>query len=178
MSKTKCRLAEALKKLVKTKSLKKITIQDIVDESGMTRQSFYYHFHDIYEIIEWMCKNDLLKNCEVREDNLDAWIYQLFINVIEEKRFYKKVIAEFGRELVEKTLEEEVYERIVQTFEAANISDKGIRSFLTVSLTNYLILIAQSSKDEVDQEQIEQITNFLVTTISEYQRAKKVVKYA
>ena len=47
MSKTKWKLAEALKKLMKEKSLHKITIQDIVEESGLTRQSFYYHFHDI-----------------------------------------------------------------------------------------------------------------------------------
>ena len=60
MSKTKWKLAEALKKLMKEKSLHKITIQDIVEESGLTRQSFYYHFHDICEIIEWICKNTLL----------------------------------------------------------------------------------------------------------------------
>ena len=60
MSKTKWKLAEALKKLIKEKSLHKITIQDIVEESGLTRQSFYYHFLDICEIIECICKNTLL----------------------------------------------------------------------------------------------------------------------
>lgn len=67
MSKTKWKLAEALKKLMKEKSLHKITIQDIVEESGLTRQSFYYHFHDICEIIEWICKNTLLEKCDVEE---------------------------------------------------------------------------------------------------------------
>lgn len=158
MSKTKWKLAEALKKLVKTKSLRKITIQDIVEESGMTRQSFYYHFHDIYEIIEWMCRNDLLKNCTVKESDPEEWIYQLFHNVIEERRFYKKVISEFGREVIENTLEQEVYGRISRTFEIMETEQEGIQSFLTVSLTNYLILIAQSSKDEVYEERIDQIT--------------------
>ena len=51
MSKTKWKLAEALKKLMKEKSLHKITIQDIVEESGLTRQSFYYHFHDIVKTL-------------------------------------------------------------------------------------------------------------------------------
>lgn len=37
MSKTKWKLAEVLKKLMKEKSLHKITIQDIVEESGLTR---------------------------------------------------------------------------------------------------------------------------------------------
>lgn len=65
--KNKMETGRGIKKLIKEKSLHKITIQDIVEESGLTRQSFYYHFHDICEIIEWICKNTLLEKCDVEE---------------------------------------------------------------------------------------------------------------
>mgnify|MGYP000146373628 CR=1 FL=1 len=56
MSKTKWKLAEALKKLMKEKSLHKITIQDIVEESGLTRQSFYYHFMIFVKLLNGFVK--------------------------------------------------------------------------------------------------------------------------
>ena len=45
---TKRALAESLKKLLSKKNLDKITVKDIVTDCGVNRQTFYYHFHDIY----------------------------------------------------------------------------------------------------------------------------------
>lgn len=51
---TKYALADALKEVLKRKTLDKITISDLTNECGVNRQTFYYHFHDIYDLIEWM----------------------------------------------------------------------------------------------------------------------------
>ena len=51
---TKSMLANSLKKLMVTKSLNKISIREIVEGCGVNRQTFYYHFHDIYDLLEWM----------------------------------------------------------------------------------------------------------------------------
>ncbi len=90
MSKTNWKLAEALKKLMKEKSLHKITIQDIVEESGLTRQSFYYHFHDICEIIEWICKNTLLEKCDVEEKTPDCCMDTLFEKLTCRQKFLQE----------------------------------------------------------------------------------------
>ena len=39
---TKRALEQALKSVLKTKNLKKVTIQDIADECGINRNTFYY----------------------------------------------------------------------------------------------------------------------------------------
>lgn len=44
--------------LQKSPSDDKITINDITEKCGINRQTFYYHFHDIYELIEWICETD------------------------------------------------------------------------------------------------------------------------
>ena len=58
---TKKALAESLRKLLATKTLDKITVSDIVDDCGVNRQTFYYHFHDIYDLIEWILEEDASK---------------------------------------------------------------------------------------------------------------------
>ena len=55
---TKKKIADCVKTLVRKKEISKITIQDIMDETHMSRQSFYYHFKDIYDVIRWIGMND------------------------------------------------------------------------------------------------------------------------
>ena len=46
-------IADAFIKLSKEKSVDKITVKDLVEECNISRQTFYYHFQDILEVIEW-----------------------------------------------------------------------------------------------------------------------------
>ncbi len=50
---TKSMIADAFLQLSEKKSLDKITIKDIVEQCGISRQAFYYHFEDILGVIEW-----------------------------------------------------------------------------------------------------------------------------
>lgn len=62
---TKRALANSLKKLLSKRSFDKITVKDIVEDCGVNRQTFYYHFHDIYDLIEWIFQDaaeDLVRN--------------------------------------------------------------------------------------------------------------------
>ena len=38
--------------LAETKPLRKITVGEIVKQCGITRNTFYYHFHDIYDVLD------------------------------------------------------------------------------------------------------------------------------
>lgn len=49
---TKKAIVEATLHLAQTRPISKITVRDIVEECGITRNTFYYHFHDIYEVLE------------------------------------------------------------------------------------------------------------------------------
>lgn len=50
---TRQTLSAALKKLMETKPLSRITISEIVDSCGLNRKTFYYHFEDIYALLKW-----------------------------------------------------------------------------------------------------------------------------
>ena len=55
---TKRALEASLKKLLLQKPLDKITIQDLTTDCGISRMAFYYHFKDIYDLVEWACVED------------------------------------------------------------------------------------------------------------------------
>ena len=49
---TKNALEESLKKFLLQKPLDKITISDLTTDCGISRMAFYYHFKDIYNLID------------------------------------------------------------------------------------------------------------------------------
>ena len=50
---SKYRLAEAIKECMKTTSVENITVRQIVDVCGVSRQTFYRNFIDKYDLISW-----------------------------------------------------------------------------------------------------------------------------
>lgn len=64
---TKRALEASLKKLLLQKPLTKITISDITEDCGISRMTFYYHFKDIYDLVEWVCVEDAAQALEERK---------------------------------------------------------------------------------------------------------------
>ena len=61
---TKRALEQSLKNLLLQKPITKITINDIAEDCGINRMTFYYHFKDIYDLVEWSCEEDARKAIE------------------------------------------------------------------------------------------------------------------
>ena len=55
---TKQALEASLKRMMLKKPLDKITIRDITEDCGISRMTFYYHFQDIYDLIDWICQEE------------------------------------------------------------------------------------------------------------------------
>lgn len=50
---TKSAIVASLCKLLQEHPLDAITVKDIVEDCGISRQTFYYHFQDIYSVLDW-----------------------------------------------------------------------------------------------------------------------------
>ena len=57
-SSTKEALANALRQMMSIKPIAKITVKDLVEICGVNRQTFYYHFDDVYDLLEWVFEED------------------------------------------------------------------------------------------------------------------------
>ena len=104
MSQTTKRALEAsLKHLLLKKPLDKITINDIAEDCGINRMTFYYHFKDIYDLIEWSCVEDAARALEGKK-TYDTWqqgFLQIFEAVLANKPFIMNVYHSVSREQVE-----------------------------------------------------------------------------
>ena len=103
---TKRALEQSLKNLLLKKPLTKITINDITEDCGINRMTFYYHFKDIYDLVEWSCLEDARKALEEKK-TYDTWqqgFLQIFEAVLENKPFIMNGYRCVHREQVEKYL--------------------------------------------------------------------------
>ncbi|WP_400219718.1 TetR/AcrR family transcriptional regulator C-terminal domain-containing protein [Methanomethylophilus alvi] len=57
---TKQALIASFKKLLETEPFDKITISDITNDCGLSRQTFYYHFRDLFDMIRWIYNSESL----------------------------------------------------------------------------------------------------------------------
>ena len=93
MNGTKGKMAEAFKELVCKKSFQKITISDIAKESAMTRENFYYHFRDKYDIMHWIFEQEIVEKLPVRMRNrLKCGFIHYLCNTCEDYKYYRKLI--------------------------------------------------------------------------------------
>ena len=58
---TKKALAASLKKFMEVKPLSKITVREIIQDCGVNRKTFYYHFEDIYALLKWMLEEEAIE---------------------------------------------------------------------------------------------------------------------
>lgn len=120
MSQTTKRALEAsLKNLLLQKPLDKITINDITEDCGISRMTFYYHFKDIYDLVEWSCVEDASRAIGDKK-TYDTWqqgFLQIFEAVLENRPFIMNVYHSVSREQVEIYLYKLVYQLLIDVVE-------------------------------------------------------------
>ncbi|GAA6396368.1 TetR/AcrR family transcriptional regulator [Solibaculum mannosilyticum] len=123
---TKRALENSLKNIMLQKPFNKITISDITEDCGISRMTFYYHFKDIYDLVEWACMEDAQKALEGNK-TYDTWqkgFLNIFQEVKENKAFILNVYRSVSREQVEQYLYKVVYDLLIDVVEekAADMS--------------------------------------------------------
>ena len=111
---TKRALEVSLKKLLLQKPLDKITIQDLTTDCGISRMAFYYHFKDIYDLVEWACVEDGKRALQGKR-TYDSWqegLEQIFEAVLENKPFIMNVYRSVSKEQIENYLYKLTYDLI------------------------------------------------------------------
>lgn len=145
---TKKLLAESLKKCMRQKPLGKISIREIVEDCGVNRQTFYYHFKDIYDLVEWMFNQEALRMLKENMSFLtweDSCLYLL--KYIEENwDICICTLNSLGRSHLERFFYDDIYDilRSVIDETSADISIEAkykdfIAHFYTVSFAAILM---------------------------------------
>jgi len=112
-------LAEALKLVLLKKPIDKITVKDIVTECDLTRQTFYNHFSDIYELVEWSARQVTEKtlNNVADYDNWQQGFYDVMIIIKNDKVIIDNTYRSAYRDLMEKYIYRVIYSYIIVVVE-------------------------------------------------------------
>ena len=104
---TKKALASSLKKLLAMKPLSKITVIDLVNDCEVNRQTFYYHFQDINDLLEWFIMNEASKALGDSK-TYDTW-QQGFVKILQYARENKAVIMNISNSIDHAQAEKYLY---------------------------------------------------------------------
>lgn len=141
-------LAESLKKLMNTTPLAKITINDIVKECEVNRRTFYYHFQDIYALLEWIYKIEVIR---VMEENktYETWrdgFLSIFCYLRDNKKIVMNTYNSIGRDKLEMHLYSAVYtlvlnvvNEITENIDVSKEEKEFVVNFYKVALVGLLL---------------------------------------
>lgn len=145
---TKELIGRSFKHLMEKKAFDKITISDISNEAKINRQTFYYHFHDKYELLNTVFYNDIIVEL-IDGFSIDNWtekFFTLLITIKNNAKFYKNALnTNYGNEFRTYLLDitqKLLYEFIEKLTEKRSIDDadrRYISKFFAYGITGIII---------------------------------------
>lgn len=175
-------LAQSFTELMQEEPFEKITIKMITDRAGVIRPTFYNHFFDKYELLEWICYRDVFAEVTALIDRglYKEAVAEVFINVEENREFFikaAKVEGQNGFKEIFTRLSANLFEYVIEESELADAADnkiltpREIAKYYGQSLT-YIIETWLTKGSSVHAEQMTKIYYILATCTMEDLLAK------
>lgn len=170
---TKRAIAEGIKELTKKKNFDKITVSDITEACGLNRQTFYYHFQDKYELVNWIFYTEIISivSDELTYENSIDKVLQLLTKMKSEDYFYTNTLkasvkSEFEEFLIKVVTELfcDIISRIAKNTTMGEEEIKFIAEFYAFGMTGTIISWALHGMKETPEYITAQIKNLAYGT--------------
>ena len=132
---TKEIIAKTFTELLDEKPMSKITVKDIVERCGVNRNTFYYHFKDIYDLVEWACLEESTRALQGKK-TYSTWqegLLQIFEAVYENKAFIMNAYNSLSREQIENFLFRLTHDLIMGVVE-----ERSVGTSITEAQKNFI----------------------------------------
>lgn len=116
-NRTKHSLDGALRELLTRKPLDQIRVREVTDLCAIRRQSFYYHFPDIYALFDWSLRQEAARLCR-RQENCLTWqqaLLDLLVCTKEQRSYYMALLENRGRSGLRTVFQDAVDQLLEQT---------------------------------------------------------------
>jgi probable dihydroxyacetone kinase regulator len=166
---TKKAIASGMKELTKKKSFDKITVSDITEACGLNRQTFYYHFQDKFELVDWIYYNETISIIyNLDYDNWDSKVLEMLTKIKAEDYFYISTLRatvgnEFREYLFRVTVEFfcDLIERVATNADMGEEEIRFIAEFYAFGIVGVIISWAQKGMKETPEYITEQLRNLV-----------------
>lgn len=130
---TKNLLANSFKKLILDIPFKNITIKMITDKSKVIRPTFYHHFKDKYEVLEYIVDEDIMKNIyEMVDSDMEYESLKIiFIRLEKNREFIKKAFKVEGQNSFKEILGYKIYNIFIRIIDKHELNELYYSNVLT-----------------------------------------------
>ena len=158
---TKKAIAQGIKELMKKNSLDKITISDITAICGLNRQTFYYHFQDKYELVNWIYYNEAISiiTGDLSLENWGERVFKLLTVMKDESYFYQNALRdtnnnEFQNYLfsVTKEIFIDLIEHVPHKEESDSQDETFVAEFLSYGVVGMIVAWAKNGMKQSPEE--------------------------
>lgn len=158
---TKRQFADALRELMREEPFARISVSDIAEKAGISRKSFYNHFKDKYELVNWICYTQFV---QTKEAFLEGNAWSAFSSFLEffasDPRFFANALQDMSQnsfgQYFSDMLFELVYGAMAKGFRAKGISEKwiGLAASALVEDARLVIIIWLEEDAECDPAEL------------------------
>lgn len=127
---TKRALAQSLKNLMRKSTLNQITVKDVVVDCGVNRQTFYYHFKDIYDLIEWIYITEAVEKID-KFKSYNTWQqgFKIILDYVRDNlEFCTNCLNSLGREPLDRFLYNATFKLLIdvvnEVAEGTEVNDR------------------------------------------------------
>lgn len=182
---TKKALAASLKRLMKSVPLNKITVKDLVDDCSLNRQTFYYHFQDIYGLLGWMYRTEAVESIAPYR-SYRTWtggFYRVFLYIEENKAVCMNTLNSLARSHLDQYLYEVtrdlimgVVNELAAGMDVREADKEFIANFYTLAFTGLIIQWMQGGMKDKPEGIITQLNGLIeghfIRALNKYSRVQ------
>lgn len=155
--KTEVLLYKAFMDLMRRHPFQKITIQKIATECGVNRQTFYYHFDNIYDLMSRAFEFELIYESRMFDEDTWEGVMKRFlkwmkVNRVVVKNIITNIESRYLRQAIYPLISQSLEEKAGTIIRANTDMDDGFaRRFLIYGITQYILEWAESDfKEEIN----------------------------
>lgn len=165
---TKQMLCDALIELSAKKAFSKITVSEIVNLCNVNRKTFYYHFEDVYDLLEWHLNNEIKKAISTFDPvyDLNASI-SFAVDYMNQHPCLKKFVQDpLAREKITKLLNEVLSPKVLELFQQREATlgksiEPDFKDFLVKYMTHITVLSVLDAIENPDNYDIEKMKRYI-----------------
>lgn len=148
--------------MAKKKDIDKITVKDLAETCNISRQCFYYHFKDIYEVMEWTVREAICVTTDyvrTADDHKEAMKILVFM-ILDNRDVFHRIVHSRHKEYVEKLLFQEIRTCLLKMIEykhGKKLDDMSDNHAMQVDFCAYGIcglLLKNCIEQPIDQEKL------------------------
>ncbi|MGN0702351.1 MAG: TetR/AcrR family transcriptional regulator [Lentihominibacter sp.] len=112
---TEKELLSTLKELLKNQPLDRITVKELTDRCGISRNTFYYHYHDIYELVDEYLVNEAHQIIESykADANWEGGFLAGLTFLYENRRVIQHIYKSVSRPQLDRFINDVVYHHVM-----------------------------------------------------------------